>query len=236
MTYKDLKEALYHQATPERKKANEWFFKTGPGEYGEGDIFIGVSMPVVRAIVKQFKLMPLQEVAYALSSSVHEERMSGLLLLVDRYQKAKLSEEKKTLYNFYLQHVDAVNNWDLVDLSAPHVVGAYIFETGDHTLLYQWINDTNLWKRRIVLLATQYFIRKNILQPTLELVEQVLKDKHDLIHKASGWMLRELGKKDLALLENFLSKHYKRMPRTMLRYAIEKFDKERRQDYLKGRI
>lgn len=228
----DLQTALRAQATPERKKGNERYFKSGPGQYGAGDIFLGVTVPVTRIIAKEFKDLSLDDCSQLLLSPLHEERLCALHILVARYQKSKTTAERKVLHDFYITHVTGINNWDLVDTSAPHIVGAYCYETNNFDLLYAWIVDEDLWKRRIALLATQYSIRKGVFTHLLQLAVQVLDDKEDLIHKAAGWMLREVGNRDQHVLETFLKQQYKKMPRTMLRYAIEKFDEPKRQIYL----
>lgn len=231
-----LQESLRAYATQERKKSNERFFKSGPGEYGAGDIFLGVSVPQSRLVAQQFKDLSLSECEQLLKSKFHEERLCALHILVNRYKKTKSFSERKLLYDFYIKQVSGINNWDLVDTSAPYIVGAYCFETQNYDILNRWILDTNLWKRRIAIVATQYLIRNSFYEPTLVLVENVLHDKNDLIHKAAGWMLREVGNRDGLLLREFLDKHHTTMPRTMLRYAIEKFEESERQKYLKKSI
>lgn len=227
-----LKEALRAKATEERKKANERYFKLAPGQYGAGDIFLGVSVPDSRAVGKLFKALPFAELAELLQSPIHEERLCAAHILVDRYKRAKKFEERTYIFDFYIRYSAGINNWDLVDTSAPHILGAYLFETQDYTLLHTWIEDDSLWRRRMALLATQYFIRQGHYDQTLALVEKVLNDREDLIHKAAGWMLRETGEGDRVVLEQFLQKHHTIMPRTMLRYAIEKFDKTSRERFL----
>lgn len=210
------------------------FFKTGKGEYGEGDVFIGIRVPVLRKQVKRFLALDLDEVTHLLESPIHEVRMFGLLLLVERYKKAD-ADERETLFRIYTAHSHCVNNWDLVDSSAPYIVGHYL-HAHSKELLYNWVMSSNLWERRIAIVATFYFIRNHEFDDTLKLSERLLQDKEDLMHKAVGWMLREVGKRDETVLKGFLKQHYQTMPRTMLRYAIEKFPEVERKRYLKGLV
>jgi 3-methyladenine DNA glycosylase AlkD len=214
-----------------QKEALQWFFKTGKGEYGEGDVFLGVKVPHVRQIAKKHKDIPLSDVKKLLDSKIHEERQAGLFILVQKFQKGS----QKEIYEFYMKNIHAANNWDLVDLSAHKIAGAYLFDK-DKKILYDFARSKNLWKKRVAVISTFYFIGKNEFADSLRIAEILLHDKHDLIHKAVGWMLREIGKRDLSAEEAFLKKHYKKMPRTMLRYAIEKFDEKKRHAYLKGEI
>lgn len=207
------------------------FFKTGPGEYGEGDVFLGIKVPLQRKIAKQFYALSLEDVAYLLGSTIHEHRFTALLLLIQRYQKAN-AEDKKALFHFYIDHIKQVNNWDLVDLSAPAIIGDYLC-TMPKDMLYQLAESPRLWERRIAIIATFTFIKQHAFEDTLALAHILLNDQHDLIHKAVGWMLREVGKRDQAVEVAFLKKHAQRMPRTMLRYAIEKFDADIKKDYMK---
>lgn len=206
------------------------FFKTGIGEYGEGDLFIGVTVPEQRQIALKYKGLPLEQIEELLKSPIHEERLTALFILVHRFTKAA-PEEQKQIYDLYLKNTKSVNNWDLVDSSAHFIVGAYLFER-PRQLLYQLASSDNLWERRIAMISTYYFIKRGQFTDTLKIAEILLVDKHDLIHKAVGWMLREIGNRDLKTEEAFLNKHYQQMPRTMLRYAIEKFSSEKRQHYL----
>lgn len=215
-------------AKKERAKTNEWFFKTGPGQYGEGDQFIGLTMPECRKLAKKYKALSLMEVEQLLESPIHEERTLGLLLLVLKYK-----DHKEEIAQFYLAHLKGVNNWDLVDGSAPYILGDYFLHR-DKSLLYEFAKSDDLWLKRIAMLSTFGFIKKGEYKDALAIGEILLNDTHDLIHKAVGWMLREIGKKNLEVEEDFLKKHYKSMPRTMLRYAIEKFEEKKRQAYLKG--
>ena len=210
------------------------FFKTGPGEYGEGDIFIGVRVPVLRKLIKDYLDLPIEEIKLLLQSAIHEERLFALLLLVRISSKAD-EAEKKSIYELYLKSTAYINNWDLVDTSAEHIVGRYLKDK-NRTPLYRLAKSTDLWERRIAIMATFHFIKHHDFADTLQIAKILLSDRHDLIHKAVGWMLREIGNRDLSAEENFLQKHYEKMPRTMLRYAIEKFPEAKRQRYLKGEI
>lgn len=234
-----LTHALKQKANPKKAKIYQRFFKTGKGEYGEGDIFLGLTVPETRKIAKQFEDLSLKEIQKHLKSKYHEERLAALLILVHNYQKHPV--ERKNIFDFYLANTKYVNNWDLVDLTAHKIVGNFLHHFGkDYSeykiLLTNLAKSSSLWERRISIISTAYFISQNDFSETLFISKLLMKDKHDLIHKAVGWMLREVGKKDLAVLEKFLKKHYKNMPRTMLRYAIERFPEEKRQRYLKGEI
>jgi len=208
------------------------FFKTGKGEYGEGDRFLGIRVPVIRQAVKKFKDTPLTTAAEMLRSEFHEIRLFALLLLVQHYSR---SEEKRQqdIYRLYLDNIPYINNWDLVDSSAEKILGPYL-ENRDKSLLDEFARSDSLWKRRIAIMTTFHFIKNNHFEDALRLSELLLHDKEDLIHKAVGWMLREIGKRDLETEVEFLNGHYKGMPRTMLRYAIEHFNPETRHMYLKG--
>lgn len=216
---------------PEKAAFFPYFFKTGKGEYGEGDQFLGITVPEQRTIAKKYTtLATLADIAALLESPIHEHRLTGLLILVYQYEKA-LEPERKSIFEFYLAHTKGINNWDLVDASARSIVGEYLFSTEknqDHTpaLLFKLAKSKNLWEKRIAIVATYAYIKKGILTPTFEITEALMQDSHDLIHKACGWMLRETGKKDLEALIEFVEKYKSVMPRTMLRYAIERMDKE----------
>ena len=212
----------------------QWFFKTGKGDYGEGDVFIGLKVPVQRKLAKEFKDLSLAEIKELLSSQVHEERLISLIILIDKYQKED-EKGKEKICNFYLKNRKGINNWDLIDISAPKIIGRHLLEK-DKSILFKFAVSKNLWERRIAIISTQEFIKNNNYKSTLQIAEILLKDEHDLIHKAVGWMLREIGKKDIRMEENFLNFHYKKMPRTMLRYAIEKFSETKRKKYLQGKI
>lgn len=225
-------EALLALANPEKAKFLAGFFKTGPGQYGEGDHFLGIVVPAVRELAKQFRLLPLADCEVLLASPYNEERLLALLILVGQYPKADQATQDK-VYQFYLAHRQRINNWNLVDCSAPAIVGAYLL-IRDRSALYEWVRSPVLWERRIAVLATLTFIRAKDFADTLRLAELLLADPQDLMHKACGWMLRELGKRDATVLEDFLSLHQQAMPRTMLRYAIEHFSPDKRAALLAG--
>ncbi len=227
---KKIRQDLRKVSEPDRIPALQNFFKTGPGQYGEGDIFIGVRVPNTRKVATKWKDAPLEVVDKLLDSEIHEERLLACLILVQKYQK---SENKEEIYNFYWKNAKRVNNWDLVDLTAHKIVGDYMLETGDTSKLYELVQSENLWERRISVISTFAFIMGGKFDDSLKLAELLLKDEHDLIHKAVGWMLREVGKRNLKVEEKFLDKHYRNMPRTMLRYAIERFSDERKKHYMK---
>jgi len=210
------------------------FFKTGLGEYGEGDIFIGVKVPQIRAVVKRYNDINFKETMQLLKSKIHEERLTALLILVSKYAKENDSE-KKIIYKLYLKHTKYINNWDLVDLSARHIIGAFLTNKSKKPI-YDLARSKVLWERRIAMVATYQYIKNNNFNDTLKIAKILLCDKEDLIHKAAGWMLREVGKRDSDAEESFLKKYYMKMPRTMLRYAIERFPETRRQGYLKGQV
>lgn len=232
----DIKDELFASAIPGKKEILSSFFKSGEGEYGEGDQFIGVSVPQQRAIVKQFAPLCLDEISILLASEYHECRMIALLFLVHLYKSNKKNEAvKKEIYDFYLNHTKGINNWDLVDLSAPYIVGDYLLGK-DRKILYTLSKSKNMWERRISIISTITFIRNNQFIDTLQLCDILISDKEDLLNKATGWMLREIGKRDYNLEFNYLKEHYTQMSRTSLRYAIEKFDKEVRDAFLKGQI
>ncbi len=206
------------------------FFKTGPGEYGEGDIFLGVRVPAVREVARRYARLPLRSVVALLKSPYHECRLLALLILVLQCESGSEDDQRRRVET-YLTHTKWINNWDLVDLSAYHILGAWL-RWRDRGLLYVLADSTSLWERRIAIVATYQFIRHDDFADTLAVAGQLLHDRHDLIHKAVGWMLREVGKRDQAVEEQFLKKHARAMPRTMLRYAIERFPEPLRQSYL----
>jgi len=212
----------------------KYFFKTGPGEYGAGDIFLGVIVPKARALAKEFKDMSLSGVSSLLRSRVHEERLAALFILILKFNEGEPAQRGK-IYRLYFKYTKFINNWDLVDLSAPNIVGAFLWDK-NRKPLYSLASSANLWQRRIAILATFYFIKRADFKDCLAISRLLLADKEDLIHKAVGWMLREVGKKNPAIEEKFLKAHYKTMPRTMLRYAIEKFPEQKRRAYLKRDI
>ena len=210
------------------------FFKTGPGEYGEGDVFIGIKIPILRKLAEEFEEEPLQTLRILLRSKIHEERMLALMILVRRFAREN-DQGRRQIYKLYLAHSRLINNWDLVDGSAPYIVGAFLWSR-NRKPLYVLAKSPSLWERRIAVLSTFHFIRQNDLADALRISELLLRDEHDLIHKAVGWMLREIGKRDRIIGETFLKMHYREMPRTMLRYAIERFPEARRRKYLLGKI
>ncbi len=211
------------------------FFKTGAGEYGEGDEFIGVTVPNTRKVARNNVSISFNELLSILKSEVHEDRMCALLILVYKLEKAKEEKEKEQIINFYTKYHLHGNNWDLIDCVADKLLGKWLIDK-DKSILYEYAKSKNIWERRISIISTFHFIKNNQFQDTLSISKILLHDKHDLIHKAVGWMLRETGKRNLNVLENFLKSNYKRMPRTMLRYSIEKFPEDKRQSYFKGEI
>jgi len=228
---KKLKLEIKKAANPKQAKLLQRFFKTGKGQYGEGDIFLGIKVPVQRAIAKKYTDIFLVDLTKLIQSKIHEQRMIALFILIDKNKKAN-DQDKKNIFNIYLENTKHINNWDLVDLSAPNIVGQYLLDK-KRDLLYKLAKSKNLWQKRISVLSTFTFIRNNQFGDSLKIAKILLLDKHDLIHKAVGWMLREVGKKDQLVEEKFLKKHYQKMPRTMLRYAIEKFSQIKRTYYLR---
>ncbi|MBS3075689.1 DNA alkylation repair protein [Candidatus Pacearchaeota archaeon] len=233
----DLK--IKEKANPSKAKDLQRFFKTGKGHYGEGDVFLGIIVPEQRKIAVEFKDISLEEIENLLNSEIHEKRLIALLILIEQLKKAGKEKDEKLkeeIFKLYLKkaHENKVNNWDLVDLSAPRIVGNYLLDK-KRDILYE-LTKGNLWEKRISVISTFAFIKNSEFNDSLKIAEILLNDKHDLMHKAVGWMLREIGKKDIRVLEEFLKKHYKNMPRTMLRYAIEKFDEKKRKMYLKREI
>jgi 3-methyladenine DNA glycosylase AlkD len=210
------------------------FFKTGPGEYGDGDLFRGIRVPALRKLAKKYRGLTLSETEELLRSPYHEDRLLALLILVRLYSRGIESVRKK-VYSTYLKNTRFVNNWDLVDSSAPYIVGASLFDK-DRGVLERLARSRSLWERRIAVMATFHFIKRGEFDDTLKIARVLLSDREDLIHKAVGWMLREVGKKNLEAEEVFLREHYKRMPRVMLRYAVEKFPEPKRLQYLKGEV
>jgi 3-methyladenine DNA glycosylase AlkD len=229
-TAAQVQRALRAVATPARARALARFFKTGKGEYGEGDRFIGVATPDLRAVVRRHAGLPLPGIVRLLASPVHEDRSAALLILCERYRGADEAERAR-LVRFYLAHTARVNNWDLVDISAPRILGDHLLER-PRGVLTRLARSPNLWERRIAVVATYAFLRRGECDDTLRLAERLLGDRHDLMHKAVGWMLRELGKRDPRALRGFLDAHAARMPRTMLRYALERLGPAERRRYL----
>jgi 3-methyladenine DNA glycosylase AlkD len=232
---KDLLKELRSAADPEKAEVLQRFFKTGKGQYGEGDVFIGVNVPRIRKVAKKYSSLTEKEVLELLSSKIHEERLVAVLILVSWFEKGD-AKRKEAIYRLYLDNTEYINNWDLVDLSAAKIVGAFLFDK-PRDILYKLAESESLWERRISIIATFHFIRKGQCEDTIEISQVLLDDRHDLIHKAVGWMLRETGKNcSEKTLTGFLKKHYKKMPRTMLRYSIEKFPVEVRKNYMKGLV
>ncbi|HKG22792.1 MAG TPA: DNA alkylation repair protein [Blastocatellia bacterium] len=230
----EIRARMRELADEERARVLKKFFKTGPGEYGEGDLFLGVTIPELRMLAKQYGSIRLKEVLALLASKYHEERMLALLMLIHAYSKGD-GPAKEKIYELYLKNTRFINNWDLIDLSAPRIVGDFLF-TRSREPLYTLARSASLWERRIAIMSTFHFIKKADYSDSLKISEVLLGDREDLIHKAVGWMLREIGKSDLAAEESFLREHYRMMPRTMLRYAIERFPEPKRQMYLKGLV
>ena len=219
---------------PKQAEICQRFFKTGQGEYGEGDVFLGIKSQQIKDIAKKYYGIGLPKIKELLKSEIHEHRSCALRILDKKYKIAD-EKEKENIFNFYLENIKYVNNWDLVDLSAPNIVGDFLFKR-DKKILYKLVRSENLWERRIAIISTFDFIKKEEFEDVLAISELLLQDTHNLIHKAVGWMLREIGKRDLKVEENFLRQHYKDIPRTMLRYAIEKFPEKERKRYLKGEV
>ncbi len=258
MTVNDLKNELKSVADKDKIENMQRYFKTGKGEYAEGDNFLGVTVPLQRKISKKFKTLSLKEISSLLKENIHEYRLTAVFILVNLYARQKDKNEQKNkneqqdknrhkienyqktenrqkeIVDFYLNHIEYINNWDLVDSSAHKILGPYFLER-EKSVLYGLANTNHLWSQRIAIIATFHFIKNNHFEDTMKIAEILLNHKHDLIHKAVGWMLREVGKIDINSEKEFLDKYYKSMPRTMLRYAIEKFPESLRQQYLKGK-
>ncbi|MBW3004672.1 DNA alkylation repair protein [Candidatus Woesearchaeota archaeon] len=224
----NLQQELKRLGDSKQAKLLSGFFKTGKGEYGEGDVFLGIPVPLQRTVAKKYIDLSLKDTQSLLHSKIHEHRLVALLILIDKYNK---SENKKEIVDIYLKNTKNVNNWDLVDLSAHKILGDYLLDK-DRKILYKLAKSKNLWEKRIAIISTAAFISNNQFDDTLKISGILLTDNHDLIHKAVGWMLREVGKKNQAAEEKFLKKYHKTMPRTMLRYAIEKFDEKKRKVYM----
>jgi 3-methyladenine DNA glycosylase AlkD len=230
----DIRKEILSKGNKEKAAFLQRYFKTGNGEYGEGDVFVGVAVPVLRMIAKRnFARLSLHDISKLLRSKIHEERFVALAMLCLRFDR--FPEDRKRIIGLYLSSTKYINNWDLVDTSAPHILGKYLLYSEDKKemrIINGLAKSSNVWERRIAVISTQCFIKRGRFDETLGLAERLLKDKHDLIHKAVGWMLREVGEKDLSVLEDFLKKHCKKMPRTMLRYAIERMPEEKRKKYM----
>lgn len=229
---KEITEALNRQKNTQKSRDLARFFKTGQGEYGEGDLFIGIPIPQIRDIVKIHQGAPLSVLHELLLSPFHEYRMTAVLILVHRFEKEKEQQKRKEYIDFYIQHVDRLNNWDLVDLSCYKLLGRWL-EDKEKILLYEWARTDHLWKQRIAIVSCMYFVKRGEFKECLEIADILQSHPHDLIHKAVGWLLREVGKKDRQTLTDYLMPRYRQMPRTMLRYAIEHYPEERRKAFLK---
>lgn len=229
MTLADLKKELAAVADPERARSSAWFFKTKKGQYGYGDRFIGITVPAQRKIARRYTHLPLSDIEKLLASPIHEHRFTGLEILVAQYGQG----DQQAIFDFYLRSTARVNNWDLVDTSAPYIVGKHLLSRR-RGVLHRLAKSRNLWERRIAIVATLAFIRQGDLEDTFAIAGRLLKDEHDLIHKAVGWMLREAGKRSSEALLDFLQQHYSDLPRTALRYAIERFPPAQRKRLLAG--
>ena len=232
MIAKEVINELKILATEDRRKSNEWFFKTNKGEYGYGDIFLGVRMPDIRKVAKKFSpKITLKELTELIQSPIHEVRLCALIILVNQYKKGNFSK----IFEYYIRQINFINNWDLVDSSAPYIVGDYLYNNPDkRSILFEFVHSENLWVRRISIVSTFTLIKNNQFNETLQIAKILLNDKHDLIHKAVGWMLREVYKRDQDLIRTFLKQNYAQLPRTTLRYAIERMDEVERLLFLKG--
>lgn len=231
-----IKNDLKKHANIEKAKFLQNFFQTLPGKYGESDKFIGVTVPNQKlAARKYFKIISLIDVEKLLNETIHEYRLTAIFILVIKYEKSSTEEEKKSIVDLYIKNISQVNNWDLVDSSAHKILGPHLI-SNKKDLLYKFAKSSNIWKQRIAIIATFYFIRNNRYDDTLNIAKILLNHKHDLIHKAVGWMLREIGNRDFEVEFDFLKKYYTQMPRTMLRYAIEKFDEGLRKKFLEGKV
>lgn len=219
-------------ANPSFAEKTQLYFKTGPGEYAHGHRFLGIPVPVLRRLLKDYRATSLASIDQCLSNDYHEVRLFALLLLVDRFKRAD-HDEQSQIVQLYLNNTNQVNNWSLVDSSAPYIVGAFLYDK-DRQILHQLAKSTSLWERRIAMVSTFFFIKRDDYQDCLQLAETLLGDSEDLMHKAVGWMLREIGKRNKDVATGFLKIHYQKMPRTMLRYAIERYPEHERQAYLKG--
>lgn len=231
MTASFILNELLSVANPEKAVFLQRFFKTGPGQYAEGDVFLGLVVPLTRSIAKANKQTPLSELQLLIESKYHEARLCALLIVVEKFKKAS-EAEREMLYEFYFRNARFINNWDLVDVTCPHVVGTYLLDK-DRSRLYELAKSDLLWEQRIAIVSTVTFIRNRQYDDTLALAEMLMMHNHDLMHKAVGWMLREVGKKDREALTDFLELHATELPRTALRYAIEHYPEEQRQYFLK---
>jgi len=237
MSLVKLKKELKQNSDVEKAKTALWFFKTGKGEYGEGQKFLGIDTPTKRKIAKKYADLNFDDLQELLNSNIHDYHFIALVILIEKYKNCKVSDVlQKKIFDFYIKNSKNINNWDLVDISAPNIVGRYLLDKTDRKILYKFAQSKNLWEKRISIISTFALIRENQFTDTLKISEILLDDKHDLIHKAVGWMLREVGNRDRKIEEIFLKKYCKKMPRTMLRYATEKFSEKLRKSYLLGNI
>ena len=231
MSLAQLRTELKQNSSRQRALICQRFFKTKKGEYGEGDVFLGLTVPLQRKIAKNYQNLPLTDLVKLLHSKIHEERFTALVLMVNLYQKGD-SDTKTKIYQAYLSNTRWINNWDLVDTSTPQIVGDYLYNNKDIKVLEHLAKSKLLWDRRIAMLATLSFIRHDDFKPVIKISKLLLNDQHDLIHKAVGWMLREAGKRNLKVLKDFLDENASNMPRTALRYSIEKLPRGQRDKYL----
>lgn len=233
----EIKEALATLSVPEKAAFFPRFFKTGKGDYGEGDLFLGIKVPEQRLVAKEFYTkISLEELSILLSSAYHEHRLTALFILILKFEKMKDKAEKDEMIEFYLNHLSYINNWDLVDSSCYKILGRYCYENQREDLLRKLSGSDEMWHKRMAVVGTLHYVKKGFFELTKEFVTQNIKHPHDLMHKANGWLLREMGQKNEKELIDYLNRNYKEMPRTCLRYAIKKLDEDLRQDYLKGRI
>jgi 3-methyladenine DNA glycosylase AlkD len=233
-TFSEIQKRVRREADAQTALRLRRFFKTGPGQYGENDAFLGIRVPDLRRLANSFFDVPAAVFPRLLASSYHEERMLALLLMIRRFECGD-DKIQENIFRLYLAHTDRINSWDLVDISAPPIVGAYLHDR-DKAPVYDLARSLLLWDRRISMVSTLHDIRRGHFDTALSVSETLLPDAEDLIHKAVGWMLREIGKRDVSVLERFLLRHCRQMPRTMLRYAVEKFPQDQRKAYLAGRV
>jgi len=226
-----IQQELRSFANEQIAKKSRTFMKSYKGGYGEGDFFLGLRVPVIREMAKQNHDLSMKDTLVLVKSKYHEERMLGLILLVNKYKKSKIEKEHERIYQVYIKHFKYINNWDLVDITCPHIVGKHLMGR-DRSILYTWVKSSDIWTRRIAMVTNWWFVRKGDLRDVFKMAKLLRNDEHDLIHKAVGWMLREAGKKDQAQLEAFLKNNTTKMPRVMLRYSIEKFSDKKRKYYL----
>ncbi|MDR2847610.1 MAG: DNA alkylation repair protein [Bacteroidales bacterium] len=233
MSFENVLQELENLADAEKAVFLSRYFKTGKGQYGENDVFLGITVPVLRSIAKKYKTLPLDDVRLLLDSAYHEVRMTGLLALCGQFNLSKDEAKRREIFDFYLQNTDRINNWDLVDITCRDIVGGYLLDKKDRSILYRLAASNSLWEQRIAIISTWTFIKNHEYADTLNISRQLITHKHDLIHKAIGWMLRETGKKDKAVLTAFLDEYRTQLPRTALRYAIERFPQDEKKKYMK---